>query len=152
MKSIWSLVAVLCTSAVVGCGSGLKEFPCEVVTGVVMCEGQPVREAQVYFTPKVTGKSAEAGKPGFAWTGEDGRFELSTYGDGDGAIIGQHIVRVTTGSKYPCNCVGEETRDLMEVEVKADEENEFQIALPKRTSPAPAQTNPFDDPEEDEKN
>ena len=68
-----------------GCGDSLKEFPCAEVSGVVLCDGKPVRGAQVYFTPKMTGKSAEVGKPGFSWTGEDGRFVLSTYGDGDGA-------------------------------------------------------------------
>ena len=106
-------------------------------------------EAQVIFAPKMTGKTAEVGKPGFSWTAEDGRFMLSTYGDEDGAVVGTHVVRVTTGSKYPCNCVGDETRDLMEVEIKADTENEFEIKLPKRT--APAQKNPFDDAEPDEK-
>lgn len=126
-----------------GCGDSLKEFPCAEVSGVVLCEGQPVRGAQVYFSPKATGKSAEVGKPGFSWTDEAGRFVLSTYGDGDGAVVGPHIIRVTTGTEFPCNCVGSETMDLMEVEVLADKENEFEVKLPKRT--APVAKNPFDD-------
>jgi len=128
------VASLLClgVSSAVGCGSGLKEFPCAPVSGVVTCEGQPVREAQVYFAPMTAGKSAVVGKPGFAWTGEDGRFVLSTYGSQDGAVVGKHVVRVTTSSEYPCNCIGEETRDLMEVEVKAGEKNEFEVSLPKR--------------------
>lgn len=131
-----------------GCGSGLKEFPCETASGVVLCKGEPVREAQVYFTPKVTGKSAEVGKPGFSWTDEEGRFVLSTYGEGDGAVVGEHTVRVTTGSKHPCDCVGEETRDLMTVQIKEGEANEFKIELPPKTGKQKSAVNPFDDPEE----
>ncbi len=148
MKINALLTCLAAAFAFAGCSEGIKEFPCAAVSGIVTCEGQPVREAQVFFAPKMTGKSAEVGKPGFSWTGEDGRFALSTYGDQDGAVVGVHVVRVTTGSKYPCDCVGEETRDLMEVEVKADANNEFEIKLPKRT--APAQQNPFDDNDDDD--
>ncbi len=116
------------------------------VQGVAMNEGKPVQGALVYFSPKMTGKSAEVGKPGFAVTDEAGRFILTTYGTQDGAVVGQHVVRVTTGKEFPCDCVGEETRDLMDVEIVADKENEFKVELPKRT--APVQKNPFDDVEE----
>jgi len=142
-------VLTLCLGILVGlsgCGDSIKTFPCAEVSGVVLCEGKPVRGAQVYFSPKVTGKTAEVGKPGFSWTGEDGRFVLSTYGSGDGAVVGPHIVRVTTSNEFPCDCIGEETRDLMDVEVVADKENDFKVELPKRTAPAPK--NPFDDDEE----
>jgi hypothetical protein len=94
----------------------------------------------------MTGKTAEVGKPGFAFTDEAGRFVLSTYGSGDGAVVGPHIVRVTTSNEFPCDCVGEETRDLMDAEIVADKENEFKVELPKRT--ARVQKNPFDDVEE----
>lgn len=143
MNRILVPTLLLAVGCVGGCADGLKEFPCELASGIVLCEGQPVREAQVYFSPKMTGGSAEVGKAGFSWTGEDGRFVLSTYGDGDGAVVGPHIVRVTTSNKYPCNCVGDETRDLMEVEIKKGEKNEFEVSLPKRTTPV--QPNPFDD-------
>lgn len=130
-----SLLMVLAFISAAGCGGGLKEFPCAPVSGLVTCDGQPVREAQVYFAPIKSGKDAVVGKPGFSWTGEDGRFVLSTYGSEDGAIVGKHVVRVTTSSEYPCDCIGDETRDLMEVEVKAGEKNEFEVKLPKREVP-----------------
>ena len=143
MSRFLSLTCLVTGILTAGCSDGIKEFPCAQVSGIVTCDGQPVREAQVFFAPKMSGQSAEVGKPGFSWTGDDGRFVLSTYGNEDGAVIGAHMVRVTTGSKYPCDCVGEETRDLMEVEIKADAENEFEIKLPKRT--VPARRNPFAD-------
>lgn len=148
MKSFVVLLSGVLVASSLGCSESIKEFPCAAASGVVLCEGQPVRGAQVYFAPKADGKSAVVGKPAFSWTGEDGRFVLSTYGDGDGAVVGSHTVRVTTGTEFPCNCVGEETRDLMDVEVKEGEENEFEISLPKRT--APVQKSPFDDEEESE--
>jgi hypothetical protein len=146
MKTSRPLSLILFALGLSGCSEGLKEFPCAEASGVVLCEGKPVQGAQVYFSPKMTGKSAEVGKPGFAFTDEAGRFVLSTYGSGDGAVVGPHIVRVTTSNEFPCNCVGEETRDLMDVEIVADKENEFKVELPKRT--APVQKNPFDDVEE----
>lgn len=146
MNRIFASTLFLAAGSVAGCSDGLKEFPCELASGIVLCEGEPVQEAQVYFSPKMSGKSAEVGKAAFSWTDGDGRFVLSTYGDGDGAVVGTHIVRVTAGSRFPCDCVGEETRDLMEVEIKKDNKNEFEIALPKRTAPVPK--NPFDDEEE----
>lgn len=148
MKPVFLMSCLGIAIGLTGCSESLKEFPCAAVSGIVLCEGQPVRGAQVYFSPKVTGQSAEVGKPGFSWTGEDGRFVLSTYGDGDGAVIGKHIVRVTTGNEFPCDCVGDETHDLMEVEIVADKEHEFEVKLPIRA--APVQPNPFDDDSEEE--
>ncbi len=146
-NKLCNIVMIATAVSFVGCSQGIKEFPCAPASGIVTCEGQPVREAQVFFAPTTSGKSAEVGKPAFSWTGEDGRFILSTYGNEDGAVVGTHVVRVTTSSKYPCNCVGEETNDLMEVQIKADEKNEFEIKLPKRTAPAPK--NPFEDKDEE---
>ena len=146
MKTTCSLSLILFATGLSGCSEGLKEFPCAEASGVVLCEGAPVQGALVYFSPKMTGKSAEVGKPGFAVTDEAGRFVLSTYGSQDGAVVGPHVVRVTTGKEFPCDCIGEETRDLMDVEIVADKENEFKVELPKRT--APVQPNPFDDVEE----
>jgi hypothetical protein len=143
------VLTCLLSIGLTGCSGGLKEFPCARASGKVMCEGQPVQGAIVYFSPKMTGKSAEVGKPGFAVTDASGGFVLSTYGDQDGAVVGPHVVRVTTSNEFPCDCIGEETRDLMDVEIIADKDNEFEIKLPKRTGPVTQ--NPFDDVEEEKK-
>ena len=147
MKTTQLNLAGLMLLAIAGCGQGIKEFPCAEASGRVTCDDKPVQGAIVYFSPKMKGKSAEVGKPGFAITDESGRFVLSTYGTADGAVVGTHVVRVTTSNEFPCDCVGEETRDLMDVEIVADKPNEFEVKLPRRT--APVQKNPFDDAEED---
>ena len=129
-----------------GCSGSIKEFPVAETTGVVLCNGKPVAFAKVFFTPEVSGKSAEVGKPAFAYTGEDGRFTLSTYGSEDGAVVGKNAVRVMTDPQRPCECEGDEVRDLMLVEIKEDQPNEFELVLPRRTRPA--RPSPFDDPVE----
>ncbi len=131
-----------------GCGDSLDTFPVSQTSGVVLCDGEPVQAAMVFFTPVASGNSAEVGKPGFAFTDAFGRYVLSAYGDGDGAVIGRNKVRVTTSSEFPCACVGDEVRELMEVEITADGPNEFEIELPHRDSRNRPAVNPFDDPVE----
>ena len=111
------------------------------VRGRVVCEGRPVPHVRVFFEPLETGGSAMVGKQAFGITEADGTFVLSTYdiGAGDGAVVGKHRVRVaapTNREKYPdftCACVLDSEIDVMEVEVKADMENEFEVVLKKKT-------------------
>ena len=132
MKSWFVIVlAMLLVSA--GCAEG--DFSTAKVTGVVLCNGQPVEGAMVYFEPIRSGKnSAMVGKQGFSWTDASGRFDISTYkpGGGDGAVIGKHRVRVGRG-KAQCDCAMNEEVDLMEVEVLSGTKNEFELVLNKAT-------------------
>jgi hypothetical protein len=60
------LCGVLVALATCGCRGG--SFPVAKTSGRVVCEGQPVKRAQVYFEPIQDGKSAVIGKQGFSWT------------------------------------------------------------------------------------
>lgn len=116
-----------------GCGGGIEKFPTAPVSGVVMCDGKPVPMAMVYFEPIAAGKNAMVGKPGFSRADADGKFTLSTYGDGDGAVVGEHRVRVDTpptGIPDGCDCQFSDSVDVMQVEVK-EGDNEFTVDLPK---------------------
>jgi hypothetical protein len=135
--------------SVTGCSGGLKEFPVADASGVVLCEGKPVPFAKVQFNPKPAdgAKTASIGKPGFAFAGEDGRFILSTYGNGDGAVIGKHLVTATPDPAHPCNCHSDDITPLMEVEIKEGQDNTFEVIVPvksKKSKPAP---DVFSDPE-----
>lgn len=137
-KSFLSLLSgsLFCLATVTGCGSG--DFPVAKVTGKVMCEGQPVGGAAVYFEPLRVGGSdvsAIVGKPGFAFTKPDGTFIISTseVGAEDGAVVGMHRVRVGRG-EAKCNCSMNDEMTLVEVEVKADGNNEFELLLPKSSA------------------
>lgn len=69
-----------------GCGSG-GDLPTAKAGGVVTIDDQPLANAHVIFTPS-TGRAATG------QTASDGSFTLSTYGSGDGAIVGHHHVTV----------------------------------------------------------
>ena len=115
-----------------GCG-GIEQFPTAPVSGVVMCDGKPVPMAMVFFEPIASGNDAIVGKPGFSRADADGKFTLSTYGTGDGAVVGKHRVRVDTpptGIPDGCDCRFSDTIDVMQVDVK-EGGNEFTVNLPK---------------------
>lgn len=137
------LFFVCLSFTVMGCGDGLEKFPTASVTGRVLCEGQPVPFAQVYFEPLRQGESAIVGKPAFAIADDQGNFELGTYSSKDGAVVGKHRVRVdppVPGKNPPgwkCNCEMDSNKDVMQVDV-VDGDNQFDINLPKlRAGAAP---------------
>jgi len=88
--------------AAAGCGSG--DAPVEVapVSGIVRYNGVPVRDAYVKFIQK--GCPIVAG----GFTDDAGRFELTSYQDGDGAPVGKNQVTVTIMSRPP-----EQSGDLL---------------------------------------
>jgi hypothetical protein len=86
-RSLALAAGLYCTLTLmfIGCGDGRAErVP---VTGTVVYRGQPVAGAEVMFMSK-------SGRPARAITDERGRFELSSYATGDGAILGEHTVLV----------------------------------------------------------
>lgn len=115
-----------------GCGGGLEEFPVAETTGTVTCDGAPVQYALVFFEPLKTGGSAVVGKQGVAVTDENGRFSISTYGEKDGAVVGQHRVRVGAPERagWSCNCETNSEVDLMQVSISDGGENSFELELP----------------------
>lgn len=71
--------------AATGCRSYEKETA--PVRGTVTLDGQPIPGATVMCAPP-------SGRAASGVVGPDGSFALSTYGKGDGAIIGRHPVAV----------------------------------------------------------
>ncbi len=74
----------------VGCGKA-GTAPTVKVTGTVTHNGQPVEGASVAFIP-------ETGRPASGTTDASGRFTLSTFKSGDGAVPGPHKVAITEAS------------------------------------------------------
>ena len=81
-----------------GCGSA--EYELAPVSGQVTMNGKPLPnvEIKVSFQPVATGTDEPNPGPGsYAITDADGRFTLRTIEpDADGAVVGKHIVRLTT--------------------------------------------------------
>jgi hypothetical protein len=134
MRQLILLGCVMTTIGITGCGS--DAFPTEKTRGTVTCEGEPVGNVFVFFEPLKDGESAIVGKQGIGRADENGVFEVSTYGENDGAVVGKHRVRVAwmDGKADPsCPCLVDSETDVMEVEIKEGEVNEFEVALPKQT-------------------
>jgi hypothetical protein len=91
----WCLAASLsilavCLVAVYGrdAGSGPKLGK---VSGTVKLDGDPLPDATIEFQPM-----AAEGSPSTAVTGSDGSYELMFLAGKPGAMVGKHIVRITT--------------------------------------------------------
>jgi len=90
IRSTLSRWAILALGAVVfsgGCGS---EFKLAQVSGKVTLDGAPVPNLQVLFEPQDKGQPSSLG-----FTKPDGTYQLRCTSGQDGAVVGQHIVRVT---------------------------------------------------------
>lgn len=68
-----------------GCSSSEPLVP---VTGVITLDGKPIANAAVLFMID------RGGRPATGVTDASGRYQLSTYTDDDGALIGRHEVSV----------------------------------------------------------
>jgi hypothetical protein len=78
-----AVVLALVAFACAGCGS---KSPVARVNGKVLLEDKPLASGFVVTLPQ-SGRGAKG-------TITDGEFELSTFGNGDGALIGTHKVAV----------------------------------------------------------
>lgn len=88
-------MSLLCLAVLQGCGNS-GEYAVVPVSGVVTCQGKPVANATVNFSPKASAdrSALNPGKLALGITDEQGRFQLTTYENNDGVIIGTHIVTI----------------------------------------------------------
>ncbi|MEO8497827.1 MAG: hypothetical protein ABI614_22400 [Planctomycetota bacterium] len=70
-----------------GCG-GSNNPATAKVSGVVTYKGAPVGDAVVTFMPT-------SGRPASGQTDAAGKFTLSTFGNNDGAVLGDHKISIT---------------------------------------------------------
>jgi len=128
------LVACLSLLFVLGGCSGSHELETAHVRGTVTVDGKPLAGGGVVFIPG-------RGRGATGTIGLDGTYTMSTYGNGDGAIVGRHRVAVFAGtdnsqfedlSARPPTALARYQNIAssgIEVEVKPDEENVFDIKL-----------------------
>lgn len=77
---------LLITPLAIGCGPTADTVA--PVSGRVTVDGKPVKNASIQFTP--VGKRAAG-----AITDDNGNYKLSTYGQFDGAVLGEHKVAIS---------------------------------------------------------
>lgn len=92
------LLLALAGSTALLAGCGKTEFAVSPVRGTVICKGRPVTEGLVQFSP-VSNGSSMTGKTGAAEIAPDGSFVVTTYSQGDGAVVGK--CRITAGPLDP---------------------------------------------------
>jgi hypothetical protein len=73
------------------------KFSTAIVNGKVTFQGNGVPTASVVFTPQAKDQSTLSGKAASGTTNAEGSFVLSTYKQGDGAVVGKHFVSVSSG-------------------------------------------------------
>jgi hypothetical protein len=91
MSRNWLIVLILAAG---GCGG--EEFSQAPVSGTVTLDGTPVAAARVSFQPVRQGEGPNAGPGSHAKTDQQGRYRLKTLHGDDGAVIGAHVVRIST--------------------------------------------------------
>ena len=85
-SALLGVVALMGLFTAGGCERDARPVPME---GVLTFEGKPLAKARVQFTP------VACGRPAFGLTDDEGRFRLTTYEAGDGALPGSYKVTVT---------------------------------------------------------
>lgn len=95
---IFRVALGLAAAWIVGCGGDSDRLQTAPVHGTVSYNGQPLTRGSITFVPTQSGPTA---------TGQiqpDGTYSLTTYEEGDGAILGSHrvmIVSMDEGSGLP---------------------------------------------------
>lgn len=134
----WLGLLAGCIGTSIGCHRGPEVVPVE---GIVYYNDAPLPFGSVMFQPQV-------GQPAGARLNKDGTFKLSTFSEFDGAIVGNHKVKVTCyASQNPLltkqKTVGEQTlgpllipdnytysdQSGLTADVKSDENEPFEFRL-----------------------
>jgi len=103
------LCGLLLLTLAVGCGGDRP--PLATASGVVTLDGGPVPGATVSFVP------VDGGRAATVITDMEGRYIMNTYGDADGAIVGEHYVAVMK--------VGGKGADMLEQESYNEDTDEM---------------------------
>jgi hypothetical protein len=89
----WGLLSA---GLVLAAGCGGNRPPLAAVSGRVTVDGQPYPNAYVNFQPVGASGKPEPGRGSMGITDEHGRFTLVYDGGPEGAVVGRHVVRITT--------------------------------------------------------
>jgi hypothetical protein len=77
---------------VTGCQKGVR--PVAPVSGLITLDGKPLAGGSIVTQPAAPAGSVIAGKGSVAFCGADGRFQLKTLDGLDGAVVGEHRIRI----------------------------------------------------------
>ncbi len=89
------LVVAALSALVAGCDKGPKFVP---VSGVISLDGKPYGQAAISFQPIGTSANPNPGRGSSAYTDDNGRYVLISD-EKDGAVVGKHLIRITTRAR-----------------------------------------------------
>lgn len=87
-------VFLLALSVFAGCEN--PDYTIVPVSGTVTLNAKPLADASIGFEPIGSSSDPTPGPGSFAKTDAQGRYILRTLRDGDGAVVGEHRVRIST--------------------------------------------------------
>ena len=127
-----SLCALIAVAG--GCGgSGPNYAP---VSGVVTLDGKPFNDGVVVFLPKATSENPNPGRSSAGETNDKGQFVLKTDDLKNGAVVGKHLVKISTrgpvmqfdpATGSPDTAPPNVKRDLIPAEWNTMSEKEFEV-------------------------
>jgi hypothetical protein len=94
LAPLW-IAGAIAAASIAGCSKSPYELA--PVEGRVTIDGVPMPIGKVMFAPTAQEGNSNPGKPAFGAIQPDGSFKLSTYDDGDGAVVGVHWVTIYRG-------------------------------------------------------
>lgn len=140
MKPWLNLVLAWICVATVGCSNQPEVAP---VRGFVKMDGKALPGGRVMFQPIAQGENKNVGRPALGQIQEDGSFVLTTFEEGDGAVVGPHhpVVMENRQEDDPNSTrptvkgprIGVITLDDITFNVVAGKENVFTIELDSRS-------------------
>jgi len=97
MNAVHKLGLLVCvlSCCFTGCGGPASgRLKTATVTGRVTFKGEPLSLGEIKFLPD--GATGEGVRVAYSTLDENGRYSLTTYGNGDGAILGSHRVTIVS--------------------------------------------------------
>ncbi len=122
------LELVVVVSILGGCNR--SEFALAPVHGTVSIDDKPLAHGTIMFAPIAESDQHNPGKPAFGTLASEGEYNLTTFSNHDGAVIGDHWVTVLNVKEFPKG-VPEFDRITFpkKVKVTAGHDNEINIKL-----------------------
>jgi hypothetical protein len=126
--------AALAASAVVGCGGGGPKYV--PASGTLTLDGKPYNDGVVVFLPKATPGNPNPGRSSAGETDAKGHFVLKTDDLKNGAVVGKHLVKISTRGPVmqfdpavgsPDNAPANVKRDLIPAEWNTLSDKEFEV-------------------------